>query len=201
MEEWFVLADTALKIGLGAAISGVITYKVTNLQHEQQIKTGEIKHSQSIQTTVINRKIDLLEDAMNSFNVCSSNAAMLYGKTNGMLSGYCRRTGHLPEYDEPIPMQENMKQALRPHINGEEFTDMLSNASILETKIRILGLQSALKPLTDLLNYYHSFRNSLYAGDEFPSQEQIDNYRDNIKAEKDTFYSETSIFFNKLHEL
>ena len=73
-QEIYNLLSDGLKIGLGALISGVITYKITKLNHKhelikeknlylQDLEKHDALHNRTLEKEKFNRKITMLTEA------------------------------------------------------------------------------------------------------------------------------------------
>ena len=72
--EWIDIIDTAVKIGLGALISGIATYSVANLNHKKDLNKS-----------LSNKKIEILEEISELAEEYFYFFSSLYNLTGGML--------------------------------------------------------------------------------------------------------------------
>lgn len=114
------IVDTAVKIGLGALISGLATYWVTKLNHSNDIAKAKLK-----------RQRELIEEIAGQMEDFSS-ATLKYWAYIVEHVRYAEREKSAPDH-----LQARIKSA------GDELFDKFSQLSSAEGKLILLGSSKA----------------------------------------------------------
>ena len=174
--EWIDIADTALKIGLGALISGVSTYKVSSLNHKKEVEKA-----------LIEKKINILEEISESaetyFYFCTS----LYNGVGGMQRN-AKNVGE--QLTEP-----QRKKLADKHLRLEEALEHRNKAI---SKIKILSIPEAEKALMDHNKVLSAFRSLVVFDGIMPTAEFLEESREQYLLHKDKFYSALSAYMAKV---
>jgi hypothetical protein len=126
--EWIEVADTAVKIGLGAAISGVATYWITKVNYHHEFTKDRRK-----------RKRELMEEI-------ATQVVKSWEKTNDLFSSEAGRLNSIKDKPE---LSKLLKEQI--HKNYVEHAKAMNDLSNAEAKLRLLGQKS----LCELLMKFH----------------------------------------------
>lgn len=157
--DWIEVVDSAVKIGLGAAISGVATFLLTRDTHTKEMQ--KISHV---------RRLDSLEQVSEKAEECFSAWRRLASKLGGIYAG---RHPPDPEFSE-----RQWK-----HILGRD-RDFLETRQSLEHAVARLRLLSEVEAATLLAKFstmVSDFRERLILQRETPSREDFARARGEVK--------------------
>lgn len=157
--EWIEVVDSAVKIGLGAIISGLATYIVTKQTHVREL-----------QKIAYIRRLDSLEQVSDKTEQHFATWRSLTGKLGGIYSG---RHPPAPNFSEA-----QWKQILA------KDKDLLGTKEELDHAIARLRLLSATDAAACLSAYSKSvrdFRNNLILQRQTPTKEEFDLARKEAK--------------------
>lgn len=164
--QWIDVVDSAVKIGLGALISGIATYKVSALNH-----------SKDVHKSIVNKKISMLEEisvhAEEYFYFCT------------MLSNNVRGAQHTAKnVGEPL----TKAQLDRFQSTQKELRDVLSSRNKAASKIKILSIPAAEEALTVHNEALSEFRRIVFFDRKMPTFEECEKYKSQRKKQVDIFY-------------
>ena len=165
--ELLSIVDTAVKIGLGALISGVATYWVTKLNHENDIAKTKLK-----------RQRELIEEIAGQTEEFSS-ATLKYW-------AYMVEHVRYAERDKPAPdhLPTRIKSA------ETELFDKFSQLASAEGKLILLGSTKAQELLRDYGEYIKEFRRVAWHGNTSLKEADLDTFRSNILIKRKKLYEE-----------
>ena len=135
------IVDTAVKVGLGAVISGVITYFVARLNHKREIEKS-----------ITNRRIELLEGLAQQIQIFHT-SALRYWALTCLRAEYERSDEEMPE-DQLVSWREAYDEDVFPE---------LGNA---EAKLLLMGEVGCAKLARDYGNFVNEFRSASFMGGE-----------------------------------
>lgn len=173
---WIDITDTAIKIGLGALISGIATYKVAQTNHKNDITK-----------TLTNKKVEILEElselAEEYFYFCTA----LNNKVGGMQK-VADNTGK--------PLTENQSKAIaKAH---ENFTETLSKRNKAISKIKILGIVDAEEAIRNYNDVMSEFRDDVVFNRVLITVERREELATRYAEHKDAFYSAINKYMEEL---
>lgn len=170
------IIDTAVKIGLGALISGASTYLVAKHNHQRELKKLSFQ-----------RRLDSLEKASELaekfINAWLSAASTLGGIYNGR---------HAPEADFSERQWERIKGKDKSLLEAREAQ------YLVVAKLRLIGATSAADKLNDLHKVISKFRDPLILQRETPSKEEFFEARKEVRSLIDAFHLEMSNLYCSL---
>ena len=174
--EWIDVVDTSVKIGLGALISGIATYKVSALNHKKDIEK-----------TIINKKIDILEEisenAERYFYFCTS----LSNAISGMQKNAKNIGGDLSDSQRKIISSK--------HTNMDEALESRNKAM---SKIKILSIPEAENALFEYNTALSDLRNIIIFDKKMPSREEREAISARFQCQKDSFYQSISRYMDEV---
>ena len=163
--EWIDIVDTTVKIGLGALISGVATYKVASLNHKKDVEKN-----------LINKKIDIIEE----ITELAEEYFYFFTHLNNKVGAMAKK---LSNYGEPLTKSQ-IEAISEIHVN---FVEILSKRNKAISKIKILSITDAecnLLLFNDVLSDYRSdiiFKRTMITEDKRTKlQEQSMLHKDNF---------------------
>ncbi|MEI6893552.1 MAG: hypothetical protein V5789_02755 [Colwellia sp.] len=164
--EWIDVVDTAVKIGLGALISGVATYKVSSLNH-----------SKGIEKVIIDKKISMLEEISEDAETYFYFASSLSNTIGGMQKIATNFGGSLTE--------QQKKRISKRH---EGFLDILAARNKAASKIKMLGIGDAEDAINEFNETLSELRNLVVFEKVMITIEEKEAFSDRFKLSKDDFY-------------
>ncbi|EJA7342773.1 TPA: hypothetical protein JG809_004845 [Vibrio parahaemolyticus] len=161
------IIDTAVKIGLGALISGVATYSVTRLNHDKDIEKAK-------QT----RKRELLED--------------ISSQTEEFSNSVLKYWAYMVEHVRYIERDKQAPEDLEPRIENaaKDLFEKFSHLSSAEGKLILLGANKAQELVRDYGEYVKEFRRKAWQGNQALTEQNLDDYRSEILAKRKALYHE-----------
>lgn len=165
--SFFSIIDTTVKIGLGALISGISTYWVTRLQHDNEISKTKLK-----------RQRELIEEVAAQTEDFSS-AVLTYWAYMVEHVRYSKRDKKPPE-DLPVRIKKS----------ETDLFDKFSQLASAEGKLILFGSTKAQELLREYGEYIKDFRRIAWHGNTTLKEEDLEAYRANILAKRKTFYEE-----------
>lgn len=177
-KDWYDLADTALKIGLGGFIGGFFTYITTKSNHKHEISKEKF-----------NRKIEMLNEANTNMEKYFSSAFKLLNIWYGF-----SLLDHKNIKDMDRESQEKYFQTDIEYTNTTN--ELLLNAL---SKLEILGLEE----MTDAIRQYEDIimkkRNSIIEKKlEIPSTTSIDEIVSKTTGIKTVYHQKLKEYFDSL---
>ena len=168
--EALEIVDTAVKIGLGALISGVATFSITTLNHRNDInKDSRVRRRQLIERVA--------ED-VESF----CNASLEYW---AYLTDFTRRKEN--NYSIPDSVRNNVISA------GERLFDEYANLTSAESKLLLLGLDNCESTVRDLGDCVKRLRSTPWREKSTLTYNEVESYRADILAKRKAFFSELKV--------
>lgn len=148
--ELMDVIDTAVKIGLGALISGIATYSVSAMNHKKEVDK-----------TIVNKKINMLEDITEHiekyfyFGTALSNSVGISDANGGALG------------KEQLERIETLEKNL---------STVLESRSRALSKIKILSINAAEDAVMNYNDVLSEFRDKVYRHGTNPSEEEINEF-------------------------
>lgn len=152
--EWIDIADTAVKIGFGALISGVATYKLTSLSHSQE----NHKETQS-------RVRDLIEAGAEEADKYINSLSFFYSALDGLVKN--NQSVKDGELSDGLDLWElSVKK-------DSELTNSRQYVNSAETKLRLAGAVTAVAEITKMRGIEHVLRFNYLRPRVVPEQESL----------------------------
>ncbi|MCF5729902.1 hypothetical protein K3H43_21385 [Aeromonas veronii] len=164
--QWIDVVDSAIKIGLGALISGIATYKISALNH-----------SKDVHKSIINKKISMLEEisvhAEEYFYFCT------------MFSNTVRGARHCA-INKGEPLTESQLEMFISTQAG--LNDVLSSRNKAISKIKILSIPAAEEAVNAHNDALNAFREIVFFDKKMPTDDDIETYISQRMINVDKFY-------------
>ena len=157
--DWIDVIDSAVKIGLGAAISGIGALLLTRDTHAREMQ--KIAHV---------RRLDSLEQVSEKAEECFSAWRRLASKLGGIYAG---RNPPDPDFSE-----RQWKQIL---VRDREFLEARQSLEHAVARLRLLSAREAATCLAKFSSMVGEFRESLILQRETPSREGFARTRAEVK--------------------
>jgi len=169
------IIDTAVKIGLGALISGVTTYYITNINHKKDTEKELQK-----------RKLNIIEDAVTLINEHFSAFTSLISVIDGVRKSNPKRQ----KLDLTIDADKVSWDFLYEHDNI--YCNSRKQEEFATSKLELIGLSDVTKTLDPLCDIDTKVRSMVIFNKEIPSDELLDIWRQSIRKVKKDFFQEIS---------
>jgi len=168
------VVDTAVKIGLGALISGLATYTVTRLNHNKEIEKERI-----------NRQRELLEE--------------IASQTEEFSTTVLKYWAYMIEYIRYVENNKEVPEDLDARIekSAKDLFDKFTHLSSAEGKLILIGATEAQEKIRDFGEYVKDFRRKAWQGNKALTESDLDNYRENILNKRKSLYEEIRRVYTK----
>lgn len=172
------IIDTAVKIGLGAIISGVATYVITHKSHSHEKE----KQLTEKKISVLEFSVENIEPYIHALQSYLSriDGMLKHGYVAGSISNEIREESHLLEVD----------------------TDLLltrEKAFIATSRLRLIGMTEVVDTLDELIEFESALRKLIIFEKELPTE---DVYKDIVRIFTDSsqkFYESINRAFEKTY--
>lgn len=173
--ELIEVIDTAVKVGLGAIISGFTTYRVTKLNHNSDRKkeSGKRAHEALIQTT------ENIDRYLNCLARCIAR-----------LDGYAR--SGVPSGKFPDEILMNYRDVDKELISARP--DLAAAAS----RLRLIGERDAALSVENLGRFENSFRTKVIFEKQQPTAEELKLLQKEYQKIKEAIYEALNAVYKKL---
>lgn len=168
------IVDTAVKIGLGALISGTATYRITNLNHDREIEKSRLS-----------RQRELLEE--------------IAGQTEQFSNAVLKYWAYMVEYVRKKNRQAAIPEELNQRIEtaSKDVFDTISFLSSAEGKLILLGADKAQVILREYGEFVKAFRRVAWPGNANLTEQKLDEYRTQLLKKRMSLYSEIRRAYEK----
>lgn len=168
------IVDTAVKIGLGALISGIATYSVTKLNHDKDIEKSKQ-----------NRKRELLEEISSQAEDFSTSVLKYWA--------------YMVEHVRYVEREKDAPEDLKERIDGaaKELFDKFTHLSSAEGKLILIGADTAQELVRDYGEYVKEFRRKAWQGNSSLSEANLESYRSDILSKRKSLYEELRATYSK----
>jgi hypothetical protein len=164
--EWIDVVDTAVKIGLGALISSIATYKVASLSHKKEVEK-----------TLINKKIDMISELSELAEEYFSFVADLRSKVGGMIKTADNAGEKLTR------QQEEVITGLR-----QDLTNILSKRNKALSMIKILSINKAEAELRTFHKLFSDYYDILVFEKILITRAQQEEMKKGFQKHRNNFY-------------
>lgn len=174
--SWIEVADTAVKIGLGALITGASAYLL-----------ARENHTNSVRRDMTAKRVSILEAACASAEEYFSYCTHLYNVVGGMTANGdgLRRPQTTEEKQFILDTHETLRTAL----------DARNRA---RSQVSLLGGEDALDAMTKYNETLGRFRKVVARGELVPAVEEYDEFIAEFREHKRAFYLAAASFLTKL---
>ncbi|EKP0303540.1 MULTISPECIES: hypothetical protein [Aeromonas] len=166
------ILDTTIKIGLGALISGITTWRITKLQHrnddEKQKKIRRIEN------------LELVAEQVEVF----SHHAMIYWTR--IVDFTRRQENNIPHNEEQL---KELRDA-RANVYGS-----YKNLNSAESKLLLLGLTESQQTLRSFGQAVSIFYAEIYIGNHGKSLEEVKKWREDLLENRRIFFKYLSLAY------
>jgi len=170
------LIDTTLKIGLGATISGVVTYVVAKLNHERElIKIGAVRRLDSLE-----KASERAEQYIMGWRQFASTLGGIYKGPNAPTEGFSDMQW------KRIKARDKTMLEAREHLHQ------------VVARLRLVGGNSAADHLIRMNKAIGSFRDPLILQKRLPSVEELRAARDEISSTAKLFHQEMHALYTRM---
>lgn len=167
------VVDTAVKIGMGALVSGISTYFVTRLNHsnesERQFRA---------------RTLNIIDTAAGHVDKFTS----ALGKLIAAIDGVQRQRPGQKILAVSSPADKNAWAFIRKR--DAEFCEVRQHGQFAVSQIQLIGISDAVAILGELSALGNEIRNDIIFKHELPGEEALEAARDKMKHIKTRFFDE-----------
>lgn len=175
--EVIEVIDTAVKVGLGALISGLTTYAVSARNH----KSENSKEAAKKRVEILTFSLEKLDNYFACFNDCIS-----------ALSGQ-----HLQGVN-PGPISSEFKEYYKKR--DENLTLSRADRAIAASRLHLLGLKEANKIIIELMAIERDLRKETVFNNRLISHEELMDISTRMLTEKNKTYDLLSTAFNDVYK-
>lgn len=173
--EYIDIIDTAVKIGLGALISGVSSYSIVKLRQTNDSKKEVQK-----------RKLDIIEDAVARIEDYFSGLTEFLSA----IEGVHKTQPNISKLDPDNTTDTKAWSFLYEY--DVTYCDSRNQRAYAISILRLIGLSKVIESLRDLDEIDHEVRDRVMFKKEIPTKEIISAWQRKIIKIKEGFYSEIS---------
>lgn len=168
-KEWIDIVDTAIKIGLGAGISGFFTYIGMKLTHDNQKEKYLIEH-----------KVKLLEQTANDVEIYINGFYQWLNLINGLAT--------LMEKENRDTITEEEFDIIRKQ--DKEFNKTINNFGSSISKVKLLKMKNTTDKLINYSGITFEIRNTIIHDKKIPTPKQIDEINTKIYTLENEVFEE-----------
>lgn len=179
-KEWIDVVDTAVKIGLGAFITGFFTYVGIKFTKKSEMNKFSIEHK----TKLLEALSGNIEEYFLFWDLYVSQA-----------SGIARKRYVTENEDEEIT--ESQKKAMSAR--NRELIAAWSLREKAIAKLRLINANEAAEELVACKALEKEFRDPIVFEKVFPRYVELERYRDKVKAQKLKVYKSLASFYKDVH--
>lgn len=172
--EFLGILDTAVKIGLGALISGVATYRVSKLNHDNDLLKSKLV-----------RERQLLEEI----------AGQVEEFSNAVLKYWAYMIEHVRYVTNKTKAPEDLESRIENA--AKEIFDAFSKLSSAEGKLILLRAEDSQQLLREYGEFVKCFRRSAWPGNKLLKESDLDDYRNEILAKRKDLYKSLRDAYSK----
>ncbi|MFA0681846.1 hypothetical protein AB4572_15765 [Vibrio splendidus] len=173
--SYLEIIDTAVKIGLGALISGVATWKVTKLQHKNDNEKLRRTH-----------KLESLESVAEQVEIFSHYAMIYWSK----ITDFTRKQENQAEITSEFRDELNEARNVLYH--------SYKNLNRAESKLLLLGLTESQQSLRVFGEVVSKFYGEVYIGSHGKPSGEVKLWREDIMANRNIFFEDLNSAYEKL---
>ena len=171
--EYLDVIDTAVKIGMGAAISGVSTYYLTRLNHSKEL-------ARQFQT----RRLDIIDKTATHVDEYIRGFADLLAAIDGFHKNYpSQRTLDMSKPEIKAAWEFILK-------TDSAFCDIRDHGLFADSKLQLLGITNVVTLLAELRSRSNEIRNKIVFKREFFDPKELSGWQDSIKAIRNSIFEE-----------
>lgn len=173
-KEIIDVIDTAVKIGLGALISGVATYYVTVLNHNKETEKDFDRRKKEI--------IEAIAEDVETF----SNAALVYW-------------AYLVEFTRYKESEEKIPRGLKDKVlnAGNRIFQDTAKLTSAESKLLLLGFDGCELAVRDYADFVKKLRRTAWEEESSLTTAQVESFREELKNKRRCFYEELKTVYKR----
>ncbi len=176
--ETIELVDTAIKIGLGAFISGFSTYLVTTKNNKHQMTS-----------CLIEKKVAILQSASGSLDEYMIKLSDVFSWMDGV-----RRHGNQPG----IVTREELTR-LGIHERDSFLVGVREQRAKAISQLKLIGAFQVAKQCEKLHELENRYRKKVIFEFTILTESELREFRDEFKSARDNIYREQQIYFEALY--
>jgi hypothetical protein len=173
---WIEVVDTAVKIGLGAVITGAATYFVAQLNH----KNGIAKDFISKKVSILEEISELTEEY---FYFCT--------RLNNRVGGILKNATN-------AGMELTAAQKKRIQEVNKDINQALEKRNKALSKIHLLKIEAAITAIMEFNNVLSEYRDIVVFNNRLPTEQERDELAVRLNLNKKAFYQATSNYLSSL---
>ncbi|EJG1640350.1 hypothetical protein BT051_RS20070 [Vibrio alginolyticus] len=160
-KEWIDVADTAVKIGLGALITGFFTYLGVKFSHKSEQKKFFVEH-----------KVKVIEEI-------SIQSDEYFSAWNNLINKVAGIVKCLTHDEETLELKQKQITSIRA-VDAQLVTAWSQKQAAL-TKLRLLQANDSEKALLKCSNKEKELRDMIIFDKQYPNYSKISKYRNEAK--------------------
>lgn len=179
-KEWFSIIDTAVKIGLGALLTGIFSYLgVKSSKGLEQVKF------------LLEHKVKMLEKASEEVEKYLYAWQLYTGAASGV--ALRRKNGNI----ESEPLTQKSREFLKGHSKSLEENWQYREFAI--AKLRLLGADAVAEALIECRDLEKELRSPITFDGKLISYEEIELYKIKMREQYTKIHSTLAEFYRSLH--
>jgi hypothetical protein len=179
-KEWIDVADTAVKIGLGALITGFFTFVGVKFSKKSEMNKFSLEH-----------KTKLLEELSGNIEEYFSCWDMYIGQASGIALNRAKISKETEE------LSKNQKEAMS--LRNKELVAAWALREKAIGKLRLINATTVANELGNCKVLEKEFRNPIVFEKTFPTYSNIEAYRDRAKKQKLKVHQGLARFYEEVH--
>lgn len=172
--ELLDVIDTAVKVGLGAAISGIATYQVTRLNHKSD-KNKELAK----------RRVELLTFSIEKLEIYFEAYSRCYARLSGIL-----RNG-TPAGPFPAEKFKYYKEL------DDDLIKTRGNRAIASSRLRLIGQMEAADLVDKINGAEKKLRDLVIFEKQIPSREELESIKTEFNNIRNSLFALLALAFEK----
>ncbi|TGU72413.1 hypothetical protein E4633_08890 [Geomonas terrae] len=169
------ILDTAVKIGLGAIISGLSTYRVASLNHSKEA----IKELRQ-------RKLNIIEASVVNVDEYFKALSKLISAADGIQRMRSEADEHKLDLNDK---DDNARWNFLYDVD-QKFVEARDHKAYAVSKLRLIGATATSEILNQLVELEQEVRLKLIFDKHIPRQEDLQRWRDKLSSVKSEFFTE-----------
>lgn len=165
--------DTAVKIGLGALISGIVTYTVTKTKHSNERKRELLK-----------RRLDIIEISISQADLHFNSLLLFQSAIDGIRMYLPKNTTLDLEIEDELRSYNFILDA------DKKVVETRTNHNKAESKLRLIGLDKAADILLSTNPIENELRQMVIFDKNLPSEEYLISWNKTLHEKIRQFHSE-----------
>lgn len=186
-KDAFDILDTAVKIGLGALISGITTYYLTKLNNKNAILKEQRENSSILKKEKREKRAKLAEQCIENVDPFLTAFSNFLAAIDGSV-----KSGKFSE--DSTDSKTKCYLFIRKY--DQELTDSRVHYHACVSKLNLIGFKDSRLALNRIIKHEGKIRKKIMFNKEVPTQEDVDKYMSEFQELKDCFYDTLSKEFD-----